>query len=110
MQLYLNCPHCRKKIILKSEATTRNELSIQWGFSFSIDCPHCHQQNAHSVHDILAEPSSNSAPGGAILGGLIGLLIGPEGALIGSAIGGAIGYNSDSNEKKMVQHFNESSS
>lgn len=108
MQIYLNCPHCRKKIILKSEAKNRNELAIQWGSSFSIDCPHCHQQSIHSVLDILAEPSSNNAPGGAILGGLIGLLIGPEGALIGSAIGGAIGYNSDANEKRMVQQFNES--
>ena len=107
MQLYINCPHCRKKVILKSEAKTRSELAVQWGYSFNIDCPHCHLQSSHTVQDVLAESSSNNAPGGAILGGLIGLIIGPEGALIGSAIGGAIGYKSDADEKRMVQLFNE---
>jgi len=108
MRLYINCSHCKSKIILQSAAKTRRELALQWGNNFTINCLHCHFQVYYSVQDVFAETISNNAPGAAIIGGLIGLLIGPEGALIGSAIGGGIGYKIDEIEKKMVESFNNS--
>ncbi len=108
MRLYLHCPNCANKIILKSEAKSRRELASQWGYNFSLNCPHCQYQGYYSVLNVFAETSPNNAKTGAIIGGLIGLIIGPEGALIGSALGGALGYSSDENEKKMVQQFNNS--
>ena len=108
IRLYIYCSHCRSKIILQSAAKTRFELASQWGNNFAINCPHCHVQVYYSVQDVFAETISNNAPAAAIVGGLIGLLIGPEGALVGSAIGGGIGYKLDEIGKKMVEQFNNS--
>jgi DNA-directed RNA polymerase subunit RPC12/RpoP len=108
MQLYLHCPNCDRKIILKSEAKTRHELAIQFGNSFFITCPHCQHQSLYNVQNVFAETDQKIAATGAIIGGLIGLIFGPEGALIGSAIGGAGGLARDEEEKKAVQRFNNS--
>ena len=108
MQIYLPCSNCNKKILLNSPARTRGELASIWGDHFHIACPHCNYQGLYSVTHVYAEVRDKSAAAGAIIGGLIGLLLGPEGALIGSAIGGAGGFAKDEEEKKKVQRFNES--
>src|ERR1017187_7015108 len=109
MQLYINCPTCNKKIILDSQAKTRQELALNWGgWEFVINCPHCVTGLRFHVSHVGAEPKITNAAPGAIIGGLIGLLIGPEGALIGSALGGAIGLGTDETERKMVRDFNNS--
>ena len=73
-----------------------------------MNCPHCQFQGYYSVYNVFAESSSNNAPVGAIIGGLIGLLAGPEGALLGSIIGGGLGFGGDQNERNMVNRFNNS--
>ena len=108
MQLYLHCPNCRRKIILRSVAKTRYQLASQWGRNFSLICPHCKFNGFYNVNNVYAEASPKSAAAGAIIGGLIGLIFGPEGALIGSAIGGAGGLAKDEDERRMVQQFNDS--
>ncbi len=39
MRLYLICPHCNNKVILNSNATTRQELAATWGDNFYLNCP-----------------------------------------------------------------------
>lgn len=108
MQLYLHCQNCSRKITLGSDARTRSQLAYQWGPNFYIVCPHCQYQGFYSVHEVFAETNSKATPVGAIIGGLIGLFLGPEGALIGSAIGGAGGFAKAEEDKRMVREFNDS--
>lgn len=108
MQLYLLCCNCNRKVILSSTAKTRTELANQWGYNFYINCPHCGVQGYYNVRNVFAETSTNTAPVGAIIGGLIGLIFGPEGALIGSILGGGGGFGLDQNERNMVTTFNNS--
>ncbi len=108
MKLFVVCKSCGNKIYLKEKSQTRRTLTNRIGKEFHITCPHCNNKNIYNVHDVFAEAETNNAAGGAIIGGLIGLIGGPIGALSGSTIGGLLGYGSDENERKAVQKFNNS--
>lgn len=108
MQLVVNCKHCNHKIILSSNAKSRAALRDQLGLRFTLSCPICKEFVSYDVHDVIAESNSGKASSGAVLGGIIGLLFGPEGALLGSIIGGAAGFTSDEKDKALVLQFNES--
>ena len=108
MEIHTNCAYCNSKIILGSQAITRNQLAMEWGNDFMIVCPNCNKASTHNVQNVQASGNTSSAASGAIIGGLIGLIFGPEGALIGSAIGGAGGLSKDEEARKKVERFNQS--
>ncbi len=108
MKLFVICKSCSNKIYLKEKSKTRRTLANKIGEEFTITCPHCNNIDFYNVYDVFAEVETNNAAGGAIIGGLIGLIGGPIGALSGSTIGGILGYSSDENERKAVQKFNNS--
>ena len=78
-----------------------------WGVFYNQWFNNC-LKTQYSVYDVLAETSSENTLPGLILGGVLGLLAGPTGALVGSTIGGTLGYNSDENERRIVDNFNRS--
>lgn len=107
MRLYIDdCCYCHQRIYLNITAFTRTELANKIGYSFEVECPVCHNRAIYSVDRVFAESGQSSVPGGAILGGLIGLIAGPEGALLGGLIGSAVGANADEEDKKRAQRFN----
>lgn len=76
--------------------------------SFTIICPKCNSQEFFSNRDVYAEPDAPDATSGAIIGGLIGLLAGPEGAIIGAGIGAMIGAGTRERDQAAVRRFNQS--
>ncbi len=88
-------------------APTRDNLARRIGHDFEIRCPHCRNYSAHTVNDVFAEAGDSSVLGGAIVGGLIGLIGGPLGVLAGGALGGAVGANADEQERSRVRIFNK---
>jgi len=108
MEIFTNCIYCNVKIKLDTHAINRSQLANEWGEHFVLSCPNCHQHASYLTTKVFAENNSKSAPAGAIIGGLIGLIFGPEGAFIGSAIGGAGGLSKDEENRKKVERFNNS--
>lgn len=88
---------------LNAVASTRNELATIIGspwFTISNETFH--------VNQVYAVANAKNIGPGAIIGGLIGLLLGPEGLIIGGLLGGAIGNEDDQKDSKKVQQFNQS--
>ncbi len=102
MRLYVVCPNTRQKIYLSNVVEHRSQL-IPW---FTLSCPHepgiFHQ---YSSNDVFPEAEAGSLIGGAIAGGLVGLLGGPEGIVLGGMIGAAMGASKEEEERKKVQRF-----
>ncbi len=108
MRIYIEeCHYCHRRIYLNVFASTRTELANKIGYSFQVQCPLCGNYSVYTVDNVFAEMGQSSVPGGAILGGLIGLVGGPLGALIGGAIGSTLGANADEDEKRRVLRFNQ---
>ncbi len=103
MRLYVICRHCNQKIYFNSPAKSRRELPA----FFQLKCPNvtCQQTNLYNSFEVYAEPAL-TATSGAVLGGLLGLLLGPEGAVGGAILGGAIGKAKEQEEKEAVERFN----
>lgn len=111
MRLYIeDCIYCHQRIYLNVTASTRVELANRIGYYFEVECPFCHHHQSYSVDRVFAESGQSNVPGVAILGGLIGLIAGPEGALLGGLIGSAIGAKADNEDRGRVQHFNSGAS
>ncbi|MCT4636577.1 MAG: hypothetical protein N4A72_02620 [Bacteroidales bacterium] len=91
-----------EKVVLDISASTRKQLASKIGFKFYV------KGEPYTVDDVVAEPSSNDTAGGAVIGGLLGLLGGGVGVLIGGVAGGLIGGIRDEDEKKSINHFNNS--
>jgi hypothetical protein len=101
MRLYVR-NSLNEKIVLDVLAPSRDQLANKIGADFFV------KGEPYSVNDVLAEPSGNDTAGGAIVGGLIGLLGGGAGVIVGGFIGGLLGNKSDNNEKIKIINFNES--
>ncbi len=110
MNLFIpHCNICRNRISLGFVANTRNDLRARFGGNlFYCTCGTCNNKLIYNVTDVKAETDSNSTPGGAILGGAVGLLGGPLGAILGAIVGGAIGGANDSEDLRKVNIFNNS--
>lgn len=91
------------KVYLSVTAKSRDELAYKLGFAWFTA-----RGETYHVNDVVAESDSSNTAGGALIGGLIGLLTGGAGALIGGVIGGAIGNSSDSEDQERVKAFNAS--
>ena len=106
MRLYFFDKTTSEKRYLNIVASTRHELSTKLGhYNFYLDNK---PYPTYNVNEVFAEKVSTNSIPGAIIGGLVGLLLGPEGVIAGAAIGGAIGFGTDSDENKRVNIFNNS--
>jgi hypothetical protein len=103
VKLYLQ-GQCGHKIFLTSPALTRADLPA-W---FHLICPHDQQGGYYSTRNVFAEPESGQTAGGAILGGLVGLLAGPIGLILGGTAGASLGAATEKTELARAKHFNES--
>jgi len=93
-----------QEISLNIKAYSRGHLFEQLGsMTFFID------NFQYSINDVVALPDKTNLTGGAILGGLIGLIGGPAWILGGTFLGGIIGNNEDQKEEYRVEFFNSSS-
>lgn len=77
-------------------------------YYFEIFCQHCGVNKNFSRNDVIVEAESNFTAGGAVVGGLLGILGGPIGLVLGGAIGGLLGANADSEEQKRLRQFDQS--
>lgn len=107
MRLYVN-GYCGHKIYLSIVANTRRDLIKQLGGrSFTLQCPVCKQRDTYDVNDVFAEEGDTAIPAGAILGGILGGLIGgPAGLIIGGLLGAGAGGSGDAAEREKVNRFN----
>ena len=104
MKLYVVRRGSNKRVYLNRTATTRDDLRIQFGGDyFTIGDGHI-----YDVSEVRAISDSSGTAGGAVIGGLLGLLAGPGGLLIGAGLGGAIGNSTDNDDQKRVKIFNNS--
>ncbi len=104
MKLYVHSKLNGNKVYLNISANVRNDLRIRFrGDYFNIG-----DGMIYDVNEVFAESESNSTAGGAVIGGLVGVLGGPIGLLIGAGLGGLIGNNSDEDENKRANTFNNS--
>jgi hypothetical protein len=110
MKLYLkNCPNCGHRNYLGVQASTKNGLRVHFGGdNFYATCGNCGHQAIYYVQDVKAFSDSNVTPGGAIAGGLIGLLGGPLGLVIGGIAGGLLGTANDNEDQRKANVFNAS--
>jgi hypothetical protein len=106
MKLFVICRNYREKVYLtfNNPVFERRDISP----SLTVTCPRCNSQEFFSNRDVYAEPDASDATSGAIIGGLIGLLAGPEGAIIGAGIGGMIGAGARERDQNAVRRFNQS--
>ncbi len=72
MRLFVSCAHCGNKIYVSNPSKTRLELPAL----FFLRCPICGQAIQYTPGDVYAEASDLNIAGGALLGGLVGLLAG----------------------------------
>ena len=67
-------------------------------------------QTFYTPQDIFAETTeANTVIGGALPGGLIGLLVGGAGAVLGLLTDGLLGGKREMQDKEAVERFNRSS-
>lgn len=102
MRLYVVCPNTRLRIYLANVVEYRSQL-IPW---FTLSCPHEYGvYHQYSRNDVIAEPELGSLAGGAVAGGLVGLLGGPIGIILGGMIGAALGASAEDEERIRVRRF-----
>ncbi len=106
MRLYVIDRLTNQKQYLSLIANSRSELATQLNhINFYLN----EKPNiVYSVNEVMAEKDTHYSVPGAIVGGLLGLIIGPEGIILGAAIGGAIGFSTDKNDEQKVATFNSS--
>lgn len=100
MRLYVTCPISQEKIYVDIKAKHRVHIT-----PFTIECPHDGGIHHYTWDDVEAEPGRGTVAGGALVGGLIGLLGGPIGVVLGGTAGALIGANTGDEEKRKVREF-----
>ena len=103
MRLYVE-GHCGHRIHLTSPALTRSELP-PW---FQIQCPQHQTVGMYWASTVFAQPDAGQTTGGAVIGGLVGLLGGPIGLILGGAAGALLGAANETNEQARANTFNQS--
>jgi len=103
MRLFVLCNHCNQKIYFNSTAQSRNQLPSV----FQLKCSNlsCGHVDVYYSRNVTAEPTI-TATSGAFLGGILGLLLGPEGAVGGALLGAAYGKKKQDEEQATVDRFN----
>ncbi len=106
MKYYIICKKDREKIYLRLNnlIPTRNHFVD----SFSVYCPTCASYELFRNNDIIAETETLDISAGAILGGLIGMMISPVGAIIGTMLGSLMTGNFRIRENIAIRRFNRS--
>lgn len=104
MRLYVICRHCNQKLYFSSPAKTKFELPPV----FQLTCTNfgCNRADNYTQNDASAE-SDITAASGAVLGGIAGLILGPEGAIVGATLGSLFGKKRQENEQSEVDRFNQ---
>ena len=104
MRLYTTCKTARHNFYVHSDARVRRELPPE----FYLTCPYNHI-NIYYPREILAETTeANTTIGGALAGGIVGLLAGGFGAIVGVLTGGLLGGNRERQDIEAVNRFNNS--
>lgn len=88
------------KVHLDVSATSKRDLASKIGVQFQVQGEHYH------INQVIAESSNNDTAGGAVVGGILGLIVGGAGMVVGGILGGLLGSSSDTKEQKNVQNFN----
>lgn len=102
MRLYVLCPSTHQRIYLAHAVEHRSQLIP----SFTLNCPYeSGVYHYYSRNDVIAEPELGSVAGGAVAGGLVGLLGGPIGIILGGMIGATLGASTEEEERRRVQRF-----
>lgn len=104
MKLYVTCRTCRERVYLTFDTPVSERNDIP--YTFFVSCPTCNSQDTFTNRDVYAETDAPEAASGAIVGGLLGLILGPEGALIGAGLGSIVAGNSRENDIRAVRGFN----
>ena len=76
--------------------------------NFYLTCPICHQTLLYYPIDVFAESSEITTAGGALPGGLVGLLLGGIPAILGTLVGGILGGTREKQDAEAVEEFNYS--
>jgi len=76
-------------------------------YEFTVFCETCNEEKYFYRQDVRAETGTDSVIGGALVGGALGLTVGPQGALLGAILGGLLGANTDAEEQRKLHRFNE---
>ena len=109
MKIYCICNSCNNKVYLSSTAQSRQQLAVNWGIYFSINCNNCQSPNWVYVNKVRAETSQrNTLYATGAGGGLVGSIAGPIGVVIGFIAGGIVGGVGLSKDKEAVDRFNNS--
>lgn len=108
MRLYVLCPNTydltgrQNKIYLAHTVEHRSQLLP----SFTLSCPYePGVPHYYGRDEVIAEPELGSLAGGAVAGGLVGLLGGPIGIILGGMIGATLGASAEEEERRRVQRF-----
>jgi hypothetical protein len=105
MQLFVRCAHHRNHdIIVNSPARVRAQLP----YTFTLICPLDRRPDYYTNRQVQARTAPAGTVGGALLGGIIGILGGPVGVIIGGLAGGALGRGADQADANAVRTFNAS--
>jgi hypothetical protein len=103
MRLFVYCGYCKNKFYIASPAKLRSEIPQ----SFYLTCPICHQTYLYTSKHVFAETSETfTGAGGALVGGLAGLLLGGIPALIGAIAGAILGGGKEKHDSDAVKRFN----
>lgn len=103
MRLFVKCPSTKKRIYLSINVESRRDLPKR----FSIKCPYESAHHEYKRIDVCAEPEKGTQVGGALLGGLIGLVGGPLGLVIGGLAGAFLGDRIEKSEASEAHAFNQ---
>ena len=86
MRLYAICKTDKRPFYIASHVRVRSKLPS----SFFLTCPYGHTSPLYSTRYFCGDNRSNTVIGGALPGGLIGLLVGGAGAVLGLLTGGLL--------------------
>ena len=97
-----------KKIILTTQAESKRELAFKiGGDEFDVVCPHCGETHTYKVDEVVAVPGPiHNWILGLIIGGFIGMFLGPFGVIAGACIGMLIGSAYDKMDYDRAKRFN----
>lgn len=103
MKLYVVDKVNNGKIFLRAAAPSRQALAQQLGGRiFKVN------EVTYTIHDVVAEKSSDNTAIGMLVGGVIGALGGGAGVAAGGVIGAFLGKEQDKKEEAEVAQFNGS--
>lgn len=103
MRLFVNFPNCGKVYL-----TVCVEYRSLLPPVLQVKCPKDDVVMIFVRNQVMAEADGVATIGGAIIGGLIGILAGPIGILAGGVLGGLVGSGAEAQDKEAVRRFNES--